>query len=228
MNNQVVVYNKDNYFTDGELIVNMKNKGEIGKIEFSFNENNELFLLKMLVPHYYKKHCYNKDDFKKMSHGIYLMNRINPNDFPKHDNEFDGAVTIKAKFGLRNFHNSGEFNDRPLTFPTSTDYLILFIFFSHPTMNLKTVDCLHPNGKWKTKTFYDMYNKIKKDSVIFYFTNFIKNSMELITGNRTTNFIKVILDKNDNISFNTYPNKLRFSETCFKNRINVNNIIIPK
>ena len=81
----------------------------------------------MLVPHYYRKHLY-KDNLKKMSQAIYLMDHINLNDFPKHNNEFDGAVTIKAKFGLRSFHNSNKLNDRPFTFPTGTE-LYFFIFF---------------------------------------------------------------------------------------------------
>ena len=52
MINQIVVFNKDNYLTDGELIAKIKNEGEIGKIRFPLNKNNELFLLKMVVSHY--------------------------------------------------------------------------------------------------------------------------------------------------------------------------------
>ena len=165
-----------------------------------------------------------------MSHAIYLVDRINPNDFPKHNNEFDGAKTINVKFGLRSFHNSlGNLNDRSFLFPTGTDFIKFYLyFFPVLPMNLKSSDYLHPNGKWKTKTFYDMYNEIKKDNVNFYFHNFKKYFTEFITGNKTSNFIKILLNKNDNIYFNMYPNKLRFSENCFKKRITVNNIIIPK
>ena len=65
-NNQIVIFNETNNYNlkNGELIIDLKNEGEYGKIGFTIDENNEIFLLNLNVPHYYRTKI-NTNDLKK-------------------------------------------------------------------------------------------------------------------------------------------------------------------
>ena len=65
-NNQIVIFNESNNYNlkNGELIIDLKNEGDYGKIGFSIDENKEIFLLNLIVPHHYRTKI-NTGDLKK-------------------------------------------------------------------------------------------------------------------------------------------------------------------
>ena len=224
-NNQIIIFNETNNYNleNGELIINLKNEGEYGKIGFTIDENNEIFLLNLNVPHYYRTKI-NTGDLKKTFQIFTDSKPIKDiSKFP--GTEFDGKLDVHFEIYLSAFHNSMGLNERSFKFKFDRDFLDfpIYIYPNTKIMKVKTSDYIDQNdNQWKRINYYDVFDEIKNDRVKFY----VKNNVNF--AQKTTNFISAKLNNVNKIYLQINEGALGKSEDHLKARVNINNIIVPK
>ena len=224
-NNQIVIFNETNNYNlkNGELIIDLKNEGKPGKIGFSIDENNEIFLLNLNVPHYYRTKI-NTGDLKKTFQIFTDSKPIKDiSNFP--GTEFDGKLDVHFEVYLSAFHNSMGLNERSFKFKFDRDFLDfpIYIYPDTKIMKVKTSDYIDQNNnQWKRINYYDVFDEIKNDRVKFY----VKNNVNF--AQKTTDFISAKLNDVNKIYLQINAGAVGKSEDHLKARVNINNIIIPK